>query len=179
MKNIFGLLTDFGFDFAVASIKGVLLRAFPDAQLVDIDHGIEKFNILNAAFVIEKIDKFLPENTIFLCVIDPGVGTERDILCVENGLQRFIGPNNGIFHYLFDRVGVKIYKIKQQQFVTESVTFHGRDIFAPAAISLAGGDYSILSPIDNEELIRLQDLGDQINSGVITYIDSFGNIKTN
>ncbi len=179
MKKFFGLLTDFGFDFAVASIKGVLLQAFPDAQIVDIDHSIEKFNILNAAFVVEKIYRFLPINTTFLCVIDPGVGSERDILCVELGGYRFIGPNNGVFHYLFDKPGVKIYKIQQQQFASESVTFHGRDIFAPAAISLAKGDLSILSLIEPNELIRLYDLGDQVNAGVVSYIDSFGNIKTN
>jgi len=179
MKKFFGLLTDFGFDFAVASIKGVLLKEFPDAQVVDIDHSIEKFSIINAAFVIEKIYRFLPFNTIFLCVIDPGVGSERDILCVELGSQRFIGPNNGIFHYLFKKGGVKIYKIQQQIFNSESVTFHGRDIFAPAAISLAHEDLSILTPIDNDLVVQLTNLGDQVNNGVITYIDSFGNIKTN
>lgn len=179
MKKIFGLLTDFGFDFAVASIKGVLLQAFPDAQIIDIDHSIEKFNILNAAFVIEKIHIFFPQETIFLCVVDPGVGTERDLLCVTIGQQRFIGPNNGIFHYLFDGQGAKIDKIEQKYFVPKSVTFHGRDIFAPAAIRLAQGDYSILSFMQKHQLVRLHNLGDQISSGVITYIDSFGNIKTN
>ena len=179
MKKIFGLLTDFGFDFAVASVKGVLLKAFPDAQIVDIDHSIEKFNILNAAFVLDKVHKFLPENTIFLCVVDPGVGTNRDLLCVKVHSQYFVGPNNGIFHYLFQKDSVKIYKIQQQQFAPESVTFHGRDIFAPAAINIAQEDFSLLLPIENKELVQLNNLGNQIDSGVITYIDSFGNIKTN
>ena len=95
--------------------------------------------------MIEKIHIFFPQETIFLCVVDPGVGTERDLLCVTIGQQRFIGPNNGIFHYLFDGQGAKIDKIEQKYFVPKSVTFHGRDIFAPAAIRLAQGDYSILS----------------------------------
>lgn len=179
MKKIFALLTDFGFDFAVASIKGVLLKTFPDAQVIDIDHTIEKFNLINAAFVIEKVYRFLPENTIFLCVVDPGVGTNRDLLCIELGSYRFIGPNNGIFHYLFNKENVKIYTIEQQCFNSESVTFHGRDIFAPAAVSLAQGDFSILTQASYDKVIQLHNLGDQINSGVITYIDSFGNIKTN
>ncbi len=179
MKHFFALLTDFGFDFAVASIKGVLLKAFPDAQIIDVDHTIEKFNLINAAFVIEKIYRFLPNNTVFLCVVDPGVGSNRDILCVELGSYRFIGPNNGIFHYLLKKEGVKIYKIEQQCFNSESVTFHGRDIFAPAAVSLTAGDFSILNPIADDKIVRLHNLGDQINNGVITYIDSFGNIKTN
>jgi S-adenosylmethionine hydrolase len=180
-KNIhfFGLLTDFGFDFAVASIKGVLLRSLPEARIIDIDHSIEKFNILNAAFVIDKVYRFLPENTILICVVDPGVGSERDILCVEADGYRFIGPNNGIFHYLFKKQNAKVYTINQHQFASESVTFHGRDIFSPAAISLARGDRSILTPIDSATVVSLGHLGDQTNDGVITYIDSFGNIKTN
>src|SRR5258708_18333371 len=121
MKIFFALLTDFGFDFAVASIKGVLLKAFPDAQIIDVDHSIEKFNLINAAFVIEKIYRFLPENTVLLCVVDPGVGTNRDILCVELGSYRFIGPNNGIFHHLLNKNGVKVYKIEQELFNSESV----------------------------------------------------------
>ena len=179
MKNFFALLTDFGFDFAVASIKGVLLKAFSDAQIIDIDHSIEKFNLINAAFVIEKVYRFLPENTVFLCVVDPGVGSERDILCIELGSYRFIGPNNGIFHYLLEKDNVRVYKIQQECFNSESVTFHGRDIFAPAAISLTQGDLSILVPISKSEIVHLHNLGDQTSNGIITYIDSFGNIKTN
>lgn len=175
----FGLLTDFGFDFAVASIKGVLLRSLPNARIIDIDHSIDKFNILNGAFVIDKVYKYLPENTILICVVDPGVGSARDILCVELDGYRFVGPNNGIFHYLFNRPNVKVSKIDQDQFNSESVTFHGRDIFSPAAISLANNDRSILIPITLEEIVKLDYLGDQVTSGVITYIDSFGNIKTN
>lgn len=177
--TFFGLLTDFGFDFAVASIKGVLLRSLPEARIIDIDHSIEKFDILNAAFVIDKVYRFLPENTILICVVDPGVGSERDILCVETGGYSFIGPNNGIFHYLFDKQNTRVCKINQQQFDSESVTFHGRDIFSPAAISLAKGDRSILTPIDAADIVSLDHLGDRIHDGVITYIDSFGNIKTN
>lgn len=178
MKKFFCLLTDFGFDFAVASIKGVLLTALPDAQIIDIDHTVEKFNTLNAAFVIDKCYKFMPENSIFICVIDPGVGTDRDILCVQLNNYRFVGPNNGIFHYLFNKPGIIIHKIKQQLFNSESVTFHGRDIFAPAAINLANNNTTILETIAKKDLIYLQNLGDHINNGVITYIDSFGNIKT-
>lgn len=179
MNTFFGLLTDFGFDFAVASIKGVLLKALPNARVIDVDHSIEKFNILNAAFVIEKVYRFLPEGTIFLCVVDPGVGTDRDIVCVEYGSYRFVGPNNGVFHFILNKPGATIHKIEQNLFTSESVTFHGRDIFAPAAISLARGDRSILVSLEDEDIVRLHNLGNQTTEGVITYIDSFGNIKTN
>jgi S-adenosylmethionine hydrolase len=179
MKKIFGLITDFGFDFAVASIKGVLLKHFPDAHILDIDHSIDKFNILNAAFVIDKIFPFLPESIIVLCVIDPGVGTERDLLCIEMENRFFVGPNNGVFHYLLEKLGATVYTIKTNIFIPQSVTFHGRDIFAPAAIALAHNDSSILVPFPKKDCIYLSNLGNGITEGVITYIDSFGNIKTN
>ena len=77
MKNkIFAIITDFGFDFSVASMKALILRSFPDAQIVDIDHGIKQFSILSGAFVINKVYKYFPNQTIFICVIDPGVGSK-------------------------------------------------------------------------------------------------------
>lgn len=179
MKKFFGLLTDFGFDFAVASIKGVLFQAFPDAQIIDIDHTIEKFNVLNAAFVIEKIDQFLPQGTVLICVVDPGVGSEREVLYIETSSCRYIGPNNGIFHFLFDKDDIKVFAINPSLFAPKAITFHGRDLFAPAAIAIENGDRSSLSSIDANKIVRLTNLGDQTTSGVVTYIDSFGNAKTN
>lgn len=175
-NTIFGLLTDFGSDFAVASIKGVLLRTFPHAQIIDIDHTIEKFNILNAAFVVDKVYCFFPQNTIFICVIDPGVGSKREVLCVELGDYRFIGPNNGIFHFILKNTNANIYKIADDVFTPASVTFHGRDLFAPVAARLALHDRSFLENIDLQDIVFL-DIEE--NGGIITYIDSFGNIKTN
>lgn len=173
-KVFFGILTDFGFDFAVASIKGVLLRAFPDAQVIDIDHTIEKFNVLNAAYTIDKVYRFFPNNMIFICVVDPGVGSKREALCVEIDSYTFIGPNNGIFHYILSNKGAKAYIIDEKLFNVHSITFHGRDLFSPAAIKIAQGDRSFLQKIDLSDLVRLD-----IDEHVITYIDSFGNIKTN
>ncbi len=175
-KKFFGLLTDFGFDFAVASIKGVLLRAFPSAQVIDIDHTIEKFNVLNGAFVIEKVYRFFPEHTIFICVVDPGVGSKREVLCVEVDSYVFIGPNNGIFHFLLNNKQAKVSAIDEKCFDIQSITFHGRDLFTPAAIRYAQGDRSFLQKIDSHDVV---DLDIDENEGIITYIDNFGNIKTN
>ena len=175
-KPIFGLLTDFGFDFSVASIKGVLLQAFRSAQVIDIDHSLEKFNLVNAAFVIKKVYRFFPKGTIFICVIDPGVGSEREILCIEIDGYTFIGPNNGIFHYLLKNKKAKIWRVNSSCFPKKSNTFHGRDLFAPIAIAVANNDKSFLEAIKPEHIITLEQLEEQ---DIITYIDSFGNIKTN
>jgi S-adenosyl-L-methionine hydrolase (adenosine-forming) len=85
----FALLTDFGFDFAVASMKGEILRSLPQAHIVDIDHSLQKFSILSAAFILDKTISYFPDNTLFICVVDPGVGSERALLCIEDGRPCF------------------------------------------------------------------------------------------
>src|ERR1700689_5466398 len=101
MKNpIIGLLTDFGNDFAVASMKGVLLSGLPNATIIDIDHSIEKFSVISAAFVIEQTYIFYPEHTYFLCIVDPGVGSQRNEIYIRCGNYHFIGPDNGVFYAL-------------------------------------------------------------------------------
>lgn len=175
-KTIIGILTDFGNDFAVASIKGVILRELPNASIVDVDHNIEKFSVLSGAFVIEQAHAFFPEHTYFLCVVDPGVGSERNEIYVRYGNYHFVGPDNGIFHYLLDGQDVQAYHIDGKSFNPSSHTFHGRDLFAPALIALAQGKRDFLQPADVSSLVRLDLTKDQ---QVIVYIDSFGNIKTN
>ncbi len=172
----FGLLTDFGFDFAVATIKATLLRAIPDSSVIDIDHSIEKFSVVSGAFVLEKIYAYFPENSYIIAVVDPGVGTERSGLVVKLGSYTFIGPNNGLFHYILKQEGVTVFKINEFCFPEKSNTFHGRDIFAPIAIRLAQGNCDALLPIDKKDIKYCDILETQ---KIITYIDSFGNIKTN
>jgi len=100
---VFGLLTDFGFDFAVASMKAVILKSVPDAQIVDIDHSLTKFSILSAAFILDKTHQFFPVHTYFIAVVDPGVGTKRAPLFVQTPNYSFVGPNNGVFSALLTR----------------------------------------------------------------------------
>lgn len=180
MKNkFFAMITDFGFDFSVASMKALILKNFPDAQIIDIDHSIKQFSILSGAFVIDKIYKYFPDETIFICVVDPGVGSKREPIYVDTGNYKFIGPNNGLFHYLLKdpEFSYKAYVIKEQFRSMRSTTFHGRDLFTPAAIEIAKGNLKIVEPIHRDKLIYIPVL----DSGmpVITYIDGFGNIKTN
>ncbi|MEK7088621.1 MAG: SAM-dependent chlorinase/fluorinase [Patescibacteria group bacterium] len=178
-SKVFALMTDFSFDFAVASMKGLILKDFPDAQIVDIDHSIKQFSVLSGAFVINKAYEYFPDQTIFICVVDPGVGGKREPIYIDAGNYKFIGPNNGLFHYLLKELGsvCKVYVIKEEFRSTHSNTFHGRDFFTPAAIELAKGNYEIVSPFDKDKLVFISEL--EYGKFVITYIDGFGNIKTN
>lgn len=175
----FAMITDFGFDFSVASMKALILKEFPNAQIIDVDHSIKQFSILSGAFVIDKIYSYFPEGTIFICVVDPGVGGKREPVCIDTGRYIFIGPNNGLFHYILEDRGpsFKSYAIKEEFRAERSTTFHGRDLFTPAAIEIAKGNFDIVNHIDKEKLIRI----DALTNGIlmITYIDGFGNIKTN
>jgi hypothetical protein len=134
---------------------------------------------LSGAFVVDKIYKYFQEGTIFICVVDPGVGSKREPIYLDLGNYKFIGPNNGLFHYLFKdpEVSFKSYKIKDTFRPVKSTTFHGRDLFTPAAIEIARDNYDIVEPIGQGELVSIPDLDS--GASLITYIDGFGNIKTN
>ncbi len=178
-NKTFALITDFGFDFSVASMKALILQNFPGAQIVDIDHSIKQFSILSGAFVIDRIYNYFPDKTIFICVVDPGVGSKREPICLDTGNYKFIGPNNGLFHYLLmdPKVSCKSYEIKKEFRPVISTTFHGRDLFTPAAIEIARGNFKIVKPINRDKLVFIPILDS--GASVITYIDGFGNIKTN
>lgn len=173
------MITDFGFDFSVASMKALILKNFPNVQIIDIDHSIKQFSILSGAFVIDKIYKYFPDKTIFICVVDPGVGSKREPIYIDTGNYKFIGPNNGLFHYLLNdpEVSFKSYVIKEEFRPVKSTTFHGRDLFTPAAIEIAKDNFDIVEPIDRDKLVFIPILKN--GASIITYIDGFGNIKTN
>jgi hypothetical protein len=174
---IIGILTDFGNDFAVASIKGTILKGLPDATIVDIDHSIEKFSIESASFVIAATAKYFPENSLFICVVDPGVGGAREALCVITVTgQVFFGPNNGIFSDLFKSTEIREVFVIDEQFLTQkSNTFHGRDVFAPAVVAWLTGDHRLFKQFNVQQCVFFDDPSDR---GKIVYIDSFGNLKT-
>jgi S-adenosyl-L-methionine hydrolase (adenosine-forming) len=175
-KITFGLLTDFGFDFSIASMKALLRREIPDCSIIDIDHSLEKFSILSGAFVIEKVYRYFPEESYIIAIVDPGVGTERDGIVVKLNSYTFVGPNNGLFHYILKQRGVQVFKINEKCFPQSSNTFHGRDIFTPMAIQLAQGITNAILPLGQKNIKFCDTLE---SKKVITYIDSFGNIKTN
>ena len=183
------LLTDFGTsDYFVPAVKGVILTINPKVQIIDITHEIPPQDIETAGFILAACYGNFPKGTVNIAVVDPGVGSARRALIVDAGGYLFVGPDNGIFSYIFTReADVKVYRIANQEFLREpvSATFHGRDVFAPVAAWLSKG----ISPesigellddyvrLDVPEPVRSSDRG--LIEGRIIHIDSFGNCVTN
>jgi S-adenosylmethionine hydrolase len=137
------LTSDFGLkDPYVAEMKGVILTIIPNATLVDITHDIEKFNIRMAAFTLASVAPYFPKGTVHLAVVDPGVGTQRRAILVQTTQGFFVGPDNGILILPAQNQGIEhIYQLTNPKFMLPGVssTFHGRDVFAPAAAHLDKG----------------------------------------
>ncbi len=173
------VLTDFG-DYYVGVMKGVMVSK-TDSQIIDIYNNVPKQSIKAGAFILSNTVPFFPKNTVHCVVVDPGVGTNRDVLVIESGGQFFIGPDNGVLLPAAKDVGdIDVYKVQNTE--AESNTFHGRDIFAPVAAEIAGGNREYR----NNEFDNYMDLDlesakfykDKIK-GIVRYIDDFGNIITN
>ena len=180
------LLTDFGSrDYYVGAMKGVIFSINPGAQIVDISHDIEPQNITSAAFVLSACYRDFPAGTIFVCVIDPGVGSERHAIASAFNGQLFVGPDNGIFSLVL-AADSKTVLIENDHFFYKPVsnTFHGRDIFAPVAAHLsAGAALDDLGPsIDDRvtlQKLHSQRVSENVIEGMVLHVDRFGNIVTN
>lgn len=181
------LTTDFGYaDWFVGAMKGVILSICPRAAVVDISHGVPAGDIISGAFVIREAYSFYPAGTVHVCVVDPGVGGGRAAIAVRTGRFLFVGPDNGLMSPACSDDGIdEIISIDNPDFMLENVstTFHGRDIFAPAAAHLAAG-----VPLDalgrRVEAMAALDAGSvrregRIMEGRVIYIDHFGNLITN
>ena len=185
--NIITLTTDFGLaDWFVGTMKGVMLAINPRVSLVDVTHGIPAGNIRAGAFVLAAGFQFFPQRTIHVAVVDPGVGTQRRILAVQTDRFVFLGPDNGVLSLALARQKpVAIHLVTNTRFFLKPVsqTFHGRDVYAPAAAHLSTGIplRKLGPPI--EDFVRLEWPQPLIDQGEITgevlYIDGFGNGITN
>jgi S-adenosylmethionine hydrolase len=183
--SIITLLTDFGNrDGYVGAMKGVILSINPQAQIVDISHTIQSHRIQEGAFVLKSAYPFYPKDTIHLVVVDPGVGSDRKPIIVETESHLFVGPDNGIFSYIFEENATKVWEINERKYflLPQSDTFHGRDIFSPVAAYLSlGTEVSKIASIVNEfsklpiprPAIREEEIG-----GHILHVDCFGNLIT-
>jgi hypothetical protein len=187
-RPIVTLTTDFGLtDHFVAAMKGVILSIQPNAQIVDVTHFIPRHSVAEAAFVLDEASRSFPKRTVHVAVVDPGVGSARRPILVEAGGHLFVGPDNGIFSMVRARDAKnKVREITNPKLMLPKVsrTFHGRDIFAPAAAHVAKG----ATPASAGKLIRdaLQlrlALPEQTNkrawTGAVIKIDHFGNLITN
>jgi S-adenosylmethionine hydrolase len=181
------LTSDFGLkDPYVAEMKGVILSLNPSATIVDITHDIEKFNIRMGAFMLASAAPYFPKSTVHLAVVDPGVGTERRAILVQTKQGFFVGPNNGVLMIAAKKQGIEhTFELSNSKFMLPKVsaTFHGRDIFAPAAAYLDIGvkPAEFGSEITEEVMPEFTQVKRENGSlfGEILHIDSFGNIITN
>jgi len=181
------LLSDFGLrDPYVAEMKAVIMSICPQARLVDISHDIEKFNVRMGAFVLASAAPYFPKGTIHVAVVDPGVGTKRRALVVEARQVFFVGPDNGLLMLAAERLGIRrVYEVTNRRFMLSRVshTFHGRDVFAPAAAHLANGvkPFNFGSVIHDYVVPRFVKprLTKSALLGEVLHVDDFGNIVTN
>ena len=181
-RGIIALLTDFSTaDSYVAEMKGVILSALPEATLVDVTHSIPPGDVRSGAHVLARVWRRFPPGTVHLAVVDPGVGTTRAALAIAAHDRFFVGPDNGLFTpVLGDASAI----VELPTPPGASPTFHGRDLFAPAAAMLAGGRAiaSLGSPLDGEP-VRLAYPEPHYEGktvvGEVTYIDRFGTLVTN
>lgn len=183
------LLTDFGTKDGYPGImKGVIWGITPDAQVADITHSVSPQNIFEGALTLQRAVPFFPPGTVHIAVVDPGVGTARRPVAARIGEHFFIGPDNGLFTPLMDKVTpeeVEIVHLDRPQFWLPQVShvFHGRDIFAPAGAYLAGGVplSELGSPIQDPVRLNLP-VPAHIPGGwrgQVIHVDSFGNLGTN
>jgi S-adenosylmethionine hydrolase len=181
--KIITLLTDFG-SLYPAAMKGVILGQAPDVILVDIAHDIPPQDVRAGAFALLSTARYFPAGTIHLAVVDPGVGSERLSIAIESGGHFFVGPDNGLLMPAARSLGKpRAYEIALEPLhLHPSRTFHGRDVFAPAAALLAQGR----PPRDMGPGVRPRELGfgapHRTKKGIeadVIYVDRFGNLITN
>ena len=181
------LTTDFGISSPyVAQMKGVILSLNPRVTLVDITHAIAPQDIRGGAIVLDDVCRWFPADTIHVAVIDPGVGTERALVCAVIGSQVYVAPDNGLLSFVAEReMPSRLIRLAETRYWREAVsgTFHGRDILAPVAAQLSRElDPSSLGP-PHEHLVRLDRPIPRCDArtiiGEVISIDSFGNLITN
>ncbi len=186
-RNIVALLSDFGSkDPYVAEMKAVILNKCPDAQIIDISHEINKFDIRMGAFVLASAAPYFPQGTVHVAVVDPGVGTNRRPIVVETHHSHFVGPDNGVLMLAAQRENLNhVYMVENPRTMLPKVskTFHGRDIFAPAAAHLAKGYPASKFGKEIKDFVvpdfAKPVLVENVVLGQVLHIDGFGNIITN
>lgn len=182
------LTTDFGTgDGYVGAMKGVILHRAPGTQIVDIAHDIEPHDIAAGAYCLRQAAPYFPDGTIHVAVVDPGVGTARKPVVIDDGRHVYVGPDNGLFSLVAPSPQA-VYAIEREGFVLPEVssTFHGRDVFAAAAAALAAGAHAHEAGPAVELGGKLllgkmrppEDLPAGTTLATVVYIDHFGNLIT-
>jgi len=187
MRPVIALLSDFGSrDHYAGTMKGVMLGICPDATLVDITHGVPPHDVLDGALQLAAACRYFPPGTVFLAVVDPGVGSARRGIAAETGDYRFVAPDNGVLTMaLRDFPPKRVVELTERRYArpTVSRTFEGRDRFAPAAAWLAKGIQltALGRPVTDFQRLDVPapEISDDRVRGVVLRIDQFGNVVTN
>lgn len=185
--QIITLITDFGEASSyVGVMKGVILSINPECHIIDITHTISPQDREEAAFVLKSVHPYFPPETIHLVVVDPGVGSARKPIIVESSQHRFVGPDNGVFSFIFlNDQQKRVWEITNDRYFLSPVspTFHGRDIFAPIAAHLSSGVSIHDLGKELEHFVKLEGLEPEVHQdmlkGRIVFIDHFGNLVSN
>ena len=183
---IITLTSDFGTsDHLVGAMKGVILSINPAARIVDINHHVTPFDILDGALTIANTCNYFPPRTIHVVIVDPGVGTQRRPLLVSGQKQYFIAPDNGVLSLILERESCIVRHITAEHYFLNPVspTFHGRDIFAPTAAWLSKVWQTEAFGEEITDYVRFTmpkaKAAGQSIKGVVLHVDAFGNLMTN
>jgi len=181
VSRIVTLLTDFGTrDGYVAEVKGVLLAGAPGIQVVDLAHDLEPGDVAGAAWALGRAWRTFPAGTVHLAVVDPGVGTARRAIAAEAGAYGFVAPDNGLLTWVLAAARVRAVTLPVPP--GASATFHGRDVFAPAAAAMARGEPLGSLGTEAGDLVRLPTPPVRTEGadvvGHVVHVDRFGNLVT-
>jgi len=187
-RPIITLTTDFGTnDHFVGALKGVILDITPDAQIVDISHAVQAFDVLDGALAISQAYSYFPNGTVHMVVVDPGVGTARRPILASSDGYHFVAPDNGVLSMVYakeERMHVRHITSDHYFRMPVSNTFHARDIFAPVSAYLAKQVDSHKFGDEIEDYVKFaaprpKKTGEGSMRGVVLKIDRFGNLITN
>ncbi len=185
---VIALLTDFGTrDYFVGAMKGAILSVNRDARIVDITHEIAPQNIKSAGFTLRACYRDFPPETIFVAIVDPGVGSARRAILVTAGEYFFVAPDNGLLSFVFNgEKEYRVFELTDRKFFAENISasFHGRDVFAPAAAHLSNGVNPERFGAEIKDFVRFEENKARPISATETLaeiiaIDRFGNLITN
>lgn len=189
--GVITITTDFGHKGPFAAVmKGVILGRFPDARIIDLTHDTSAHWPPEAGFWVARSYRYFPKGTVHIAIVDPGVGTERDIIIVDHDGHRFMAPDNGLLATLLNGASDPlVWRLRQDALAnlglgTPSLTFHGRDIFAPLASEFAAGrlqaaDIGTRTTQWTPGWLDEPDAAPGKVSGVIITVDTFGNLISN
>jgi S-adenosylmethionine hydrolase len=187
-RPIITLTTDFGLnDHFIGTMKGVILAIEPEAQIIDICHAVQAFDVLDGALSISQAYNYFPSGTVHVVIVDPGVGTARRPLLVTSERHHFIAPDNGVLSLIYQREQrLSARHVTGEHYFLQPVsnTFHARDIFAPIAAYLAKGVDPAKFGEEVQDFVRFsapkpKPVNETTLRGVVLKVDRFGNLITN